>query len=189
MVSALEIGANAGNVVSIVLAARNSVHTWWIGTLSCALFAWLFYGTQLYADVTLQVFFVLTSALGWWHWQRGSGENLPIRHSGFTRIALYCLVALVSALIYGALLWHYTQAFAPFLDSLVLAFSVLGQVLLMGRRVETWYAWIVVNSIAVPLYAVRGLEVTAALYFFFWCNAWYGLYRWRRELRVELVDG
>ena len=33
-----EIAANAFNAVSILLAARNSLHTWWTGIVGCALF-------------------------------------------------------------------------------------------------------------------------------------------------------
>jgi nicotinamide mononucleotide transporter len=39
----LEWLANAAATLSIVLAARNSVHTWWIGIVGCVLFAALFY--------------------------------------------------------------------------------------------------------------------------------------------------
>jgi nicotinamide mononucleotide transporter len=185
MVSAIEIGANAGNVVSIILAARNNVHTWWSGIVSCTLFGWLFYTSQLYADVTLQVFFVIASAIGWWHWlhgQHGREGTLPVRRTGLPQLVACTIAAALAALGYGALLQHYTQAFAPFFDSLILAFSVLGQLLMMGRRIENWYAWLVVNSVAAPLYFARGLHLTAALYLFFWFNSWYGLYRWRREL-------
>ncbi len=90
---------------------------------------------------------------------------------------------MVVALAYGALLHHFTDAYAPLVDSLVLTFSVLAQLLLMRRRLENWYAWLLVNTLAVPLFASRELYLTAGLYTLFWCNAWYGLYRWRRELR------
>jgi len=43
------------------------VHTWWSGIIGCALFAWVFYEARLYADVTLQGFFILTSIYGWWN--------------------------------------------------------------------------------------------------------------------------
>lgn len=33
-----ELAANAFNAVSIVLAGRNSVHTWWTGIVCCVLF-------------------------------------------------------------------------------------------------------------------------------------------------------
>ena len=47
--SILEWSANGFNALSIGLAARNSVHTWWVGIVGCTLFAILFYDTRLYA--------------------------------------------------------------------------------------------------------------------------------------------
>jgi hypothetical protein len=60
----LEVSANAVNALSILLAARNSVHTWWTGIFGCALFGAVFFIARLYADTLLQVFFIGTSAVG-----------------------------------------------------------------------------------------------------------------------------
>lgn len=184
MPSTLELVADLVNLIAVLLAARNSVHTWSSGILGCVLFGWLFFESQLYADVTLQGFFIVTSALGWWAWLRGNaGTQLPVSRTAPGTLAWMAALAVVVALAYGALLHHFTDAYAPLVDSLVLTFSVLAQLLLMRRRVENWYAWLLVNTLAVPLYASRELYLTAGLYTLFWCNAWYGLYRWRRELR------
>jgi nicotinamide mononucleotide transporter len=176
-----EIAANAFVAAAIFLAGRNNVHTWWTGIVGCALFACVFYEVKLYADVTLQVFFVLTSIVGWYRWLRGNrGKQLPVRFSKPSFIAACTALAAAVALGYGALLHRFTDAYAPFLDSIVLVFSVLGQILMMDRRVENWWAWLLVNTIAVPLYASRQLHVTAALYAAFWINAVISLLRWRR---------
>lgn len=184
MPSTLELVADLVNLIAVLLAARNSVHTWSSGILGCVLFGWLFFESQLYADVTLQGFFIITSALGWWAWLRGNaGTQLPVSRTAPGTLAWMAALAVVVALAYGTLLHHFTDAYAPLVDSLVLTFSVLAQLLLMRRRLENWYAWLLVNTLAVPLYASRELYLTAGLYTLFWCNAWYGLYRWRRELR------
>lgn len=184
MPSTLELVADLVNLIAVLLAARNSVHTWSSGILGCVLFGWLFFESQLYADVTLQGFFIVTSALGWWAWLRGNaGTQLTVSRTAPGTLAWMAALAVVVALAYGALLHHFTDAYAPLVDSLVLTFSVLAQLLLMRRRLENWYAWLLVNTLAVPLYASRELYLTAGLYTLFWCNAWYGLYRWRRELR------
>ena len=179
----LEIAANVFATVSIALAGRNSVHTWWTGILGCALFAWLFFETQLYADVTLQLAFIVTSAAGWRWWARGAqGGPAPITHAPGAQLALLGAVSIAAALGYGALLHHFTDAYAPFIDSFVLTLSLLAQLLLVRRQSETWPVWIAVNTFAVPLYASRGLTLTAILYAAYWCNAWYGWWRWRREI-------
>ncbi|MEG1328932.1 MAG: nicotinamide mononucleotide transporter, partial [Janthinobacterium sp.] len=46
----LEIAANVLMTVSIVLAGRNNIHSWWIGIVGCVLFAVLFFQVNLYAD-------------------------------------------------------------------------------------------------------------------------------------------
>jgi nicotinamide mononucleotide transporter len=177
----LEIAANAMNAISIVLAARNSIHTWWIGIVGCVLFGTLFFLNQLYADELLQVFFVATSCYGWWHWlERKDGQVLPVTRAAPTVLGVSLLAAVVVAVGYGYALKRYTNAFAPFADSLILALSVLAQLLLMGRRYDAWWVWLAVNTLSVVLFTARGLYITAALYACFWVIAVVALFRWRR---------
>ena len=89
--------------------------------------------------------------------------------------------ALVVAGGYAWLLARFTDAYAPVPDALVLVLSVLGQLLLVDRRLETWWCWLAVNGIAVPLYASRGLLMTALLYTGFLVNAWVSLRSWRNS--------
>lgn len=177
----LEGIANAVMAASILLAARNSVHTWWIGIVGCALFALLFAQARLYADVTLQAFFIATSAFGWWQWLRGrAGRPLPVTHLHPKWIPLLAALAILATAGYGFLLHRHTDAYMPFADSGVLFFSVVAQLLLMQRRVEAWPFWLLVNSIAVPLFFSRGLYLTSALYTAYWVNAAVAWPRWRR---------
>lgn len=181
-----ELFANALVAACIVLAARNSVHTWWTGILGCALFAWVFAESKLYSDAVLQAFFIASSIGGWWNWLHGDkGAPVPIRWSPPRRLAVLIAAGLAFAAGWGFLLANYTDAAAPVPDSVVLALSVVAQLLLMGRRIENWIVWIVVNSIAVPLFWSRGLYLTAGLYAFYWCNAWWAFFHWRREMRAQ----
>lgn len=185
MPSSLEVSANTFNALSIVLAARNSTHTWWTGIVGCSLFALLFYGSQLYADALLQVFFIVTSVYGWRQWQvGGDGSGVSVTHVPKLVLAQYVGAAVVLAGGYGFLLRHYTDAFAPFADSLVLSLSILAQLLLMQRRYETWWIWLLVNLLSVALFGIRGLWVTMALYLAFLVNSLAALRAWRRLVRV-----
>lgn len=178
-----EVAANVVNALSILLAGCNSIHTWWTGIIGCLLFGFVFFHAKLYADLTLQVFFVATSIIGWHTWLQGTGgQQLAVRRTRAMPAVLLLLAGIVVAAGYGWLLHRFTDAYAPFIDSIVLAFSVLGQFLLMGRRYESWWCWVLVNTIAVPLYISRGLIITAALYAAFWVNSVVALIRWRRLL-------
>ena len=101
-----------------------------------------------------------------------------------TLLLIIAPIGLLTTAAYGALLHHYTNAYAPFLDSSVLVFSVIAQLLLLQRRVENWPLWLIVNSIAVPLYASRGLYLTAFLYGCYWINAVVSWVLWRKLARA-----
>ncbi|MFL6656556.1 MAG: nicotinamide riboside transporter PnuC [Massilia sp.] len=188
MIGPLEISANVVTAVAIFLAGRNNIHTWWTGILGCSLFGVLFYQSNLYADVLLQLFFVVSSAVGWWQWLRGAkGEALPISHARFSTLLMIVPAGAAATAAYGALLHYYTNAYAPFLDSTVLVFSVVAQFLLMQRRVDNWPVWVLVNSIAVPLYFSRGLYLTSFLYACYFINAVVSWVVWRRLARADSV--
>ena len=182
----LEISANVMTTVAILLAGRNSIHTWWRGIVGCLLFCFLFYQSQLYADVVLQMFFIVTSMVGWWGWRRGhQGQSLPISHIDLRKSLWLVQFGLLATGAYGLLLHYFTDAYAPFIDSAVLVFSIIAQVLLMQRRVENWVFWLIVNSIAAPLYASRELYLTAFLYVAYWINALVSWRSWREMARIS----
>lgn len=179
----LEIAASATTTISIFLAGRNSVHTWWTGIIGCVLFGMLFYQAKLYADVVLQLFFIGTSIFGWWQWLHGEGgQEKSIRQADFKRVAVLAPTGILVATVYGILLHTFTDAYGPFLDSGILVFSVIGQCLLMQRRLECWLFWLLVNTIAVPLFVSRELYLTAFLYSVYWINAILAYYYWRNQI-------
>ena len=188
MIGPLEIAANVTTAAAIFLAGRNNIHTWWIGMIGCTLFGVLFYQWNLYADVALQAFFIVSSAVGWRQWLKGDhGAVLPVTHVEMRTLLMIIPAGIAITAGYGALLHSFTNAYAPFVDSAVLVFSIVAQLLLMQRRIENWPFWLLVNSIAVPLYASRGLYLTSFLYSCYWINAIVSWMLWRRLARSSAL--
>jgi nicotinamide mononucleotide transporter len=188
LTTSLEVAANAVMAGSILLAGRNNVHSWWLGVIGCSLFAVLFYTSKLYADVALQLFFIVTCLIGWRRWVGGGGDGgggaLPISNARPKLVGLMSVAGVTATAAYGLMLQLYTDAYAPFIDSAVLMFSIVAQLLLMGRRLQTWPFWLLVNTVSVPLYASRGLYLTAVLYAAYWLNALASWFFWRRQMRT-----
>jgi nicotinamide mononucleotide transporter len=68
-------------------------------------------------------------------------------------------------------------------DATIFALSIVAQVLLSRKRIENWPVWIVINAISVYVYASQGLWLYTALYVFFFFNAFWGWWEWRKEMR------
>lgn len=178
----LEALANFFTVLSIWLAGRNSIQTWWTGILAAILFGILFYQIPLYADTQLQLFFVVTSFIGCYNWRTVNGAVTPITKSSKTDLAKYSLLSITTIIVYGFILHYYTNDFKPWADVSILVGSVFATFLLMARKIENWVVWIVVNTISVPTYWVAGLYLTSILYAVFFVHAFYGWYNWHREM-------
>ena len=181
----LEWSAMFFTTVCIFLAGRNNVHTWWTGLVGCVLYGILFYQYRLFADTTLQVFFVGTGIIGWLNWTRTRKSGLvtpepDISKVGFSTLAKMFGVAIIVAAIYSTILSQFTVAYSPGIDSAILTLSVVAQLLLMRRRIETWAVWLIVNTMAVPLFFTRELYLTSAFYALFWLHAWYAWWQWNK---------
>jgi len=181
--SILEICANVLTATAIFLAGRNSVHTWWVGIIGVILFGFLFFGAKLYADVTLQVFFVVTGLIGWYQWSGGRAKTeLPITRTKPTTLLISIVIGVVVGAAYATFLYKYTDAYSPGWDTALLVGSVIGQILMMNRKIENWGFWLIVNTIAVPLFISRGLYLTSGLYAAYWLHAIYAYRTWSSEM-------
>jgi nicotinamide mononucleotide transporter PnuC len=103
-------------------------------------------------------------------------ETLSVQYAESGLMGTYIFLAVLVAAVYGWILHTYTNAFAPWIDSTVLTFSIVAQLLLMSRKVQNWPVWVLVNTLSVPLYFSRELYLTSALYAVFFVNA---LVSWR----------
>jgi nicotinamide mononucleotide transporter len=70
----------------------------------------------------------------------------------------------------------------PLWDAAVLCLSLAATYGQARKLLESWWTWIAVDVLSVPLYVVRGLYPTAALYAVFLALCVCGLRAWSREL-------
>lgn len=171
---------------SVWLLAKNKPAGWVIGLVGVAGYAVVFYDAKLYAEVGIQGFYFVTSLQAIYLWRRGNAERneRPVGRVPVSWIVATAVVAVVATLGLRELLIHIRGA-APFWDALSTVLSLIAHLYLMGRFVESWYVWIAVDTIYVPLYASRELYLTSALYCVFWLMAVYGLVEFRRLYREQ----
>jgi nicotinamide mononucleotide transporter len=184
--SVLETVAVVAYTWSVWLLAKNNPLGWWIGLVGTALYGIVFYQAKLYAEVGLQAFYFITSLQAIYIWLRG-GQNQtekPVGHVSRKWLILTVVLAIASIFALRAFLIAIRGA-APFWDALTTVMSLVAHLYLMGRLVESWYLWITVDVIYVPLYASRQLYLTSILYAVFGLMALGGLRNFQRIDREQ----
>ncbi|MBP1819279.1 nicotinamide mononucleotide transporter [Mycobacterium sp. OAE908] len=173
----------------VFLTVRASVANFPVGIANSTFFLLLFLSTRLWADAGLQVLYIALGFAGWWQWLYGGAQHrrLEVRSAGVgTVIGCAVFVGAATMVLYPLL--HSINDSAPFLDALTTALSLAAQWLLNGKRIQNWYFWIAADIIYVPLYAGKGLMLTAVVYVLFLALCIAGLRAWRRQCDVTAVD-
>lgn len=172
-------------VVGVYLVAVEHIINWPVGLINVAIYAWVFYVSRLYADMTLQFFFFALGVHGWVQWAFGGAgkDQLPI-----TRITPKSWVAIlfawgVGTAIYTPIITHFKGA-SPLIDSILTVGSIIAQLLLNHKKLENWIIWIAVDIAYIPLYLSRDLKATALLYALLLGLAISGLIGWYRTYKA-----
>lgn len=182
----LELAAAGLGLVNVTLVVKRSVWNYPFGLAMVALYAWLFVqpDVRLYSDALLQLFFFVVQLYGWWNWLRAEakqGEVVVLRMGASAKLAVALAIA-VATLGWGWLMHRYTNAALPWADAFIAMTSVAAQILMARRYVENWPLWVVVDAVAIGVYAWKGLLATAILYFIFLLLSLWGWIGWRRAL-------
>lgn len=184
--SPLEIIAFTVSVLGVWLTTTRSLWNYPFSLLSVVLYGVIFYQVKLYADMGLQAIFAATLLYGLWQWRRNrlaSGKVLVTRVRPVEVLAsIVCGIGAAVGL--GFLLYSHTDASLPWVDSALLAGSLIGSIWAARRNLESWWVWIIVDVVYVGVYVLKHLYLTALLYAAFVVLAVLGLRRWQ----VALVE-
>ncbi|CCH00200.1 nicotinamide mononucleotide transporter PnuC [Fibrella aestuarina BUZ 2] len=184
--------------VAVWLSAQANVWSWPVGAVSVALFFFLFYQIQLYPDMGLQVFFFVTNIQGWWRWthpkpgEENRQDELRVTRMPPRQALTWVLLGLLGTLALGTfaqnlhtllpVVFSQPSAF-PYIDSFTTVMSVVATYMMVQKRVECWYVWLVVDIILTYVYFAKGVKLVAAEYVIFCGIAVQGAYLWTKEYR------
>ncbi len=186
--NAVEIAGFATGAVCVWLLVRRNIWNFPVGIANNLLFLSLFALSGLYADAGLQVVYVCLGSYGWYAWLRGGSDRAGLTVSNPSlRMLLGCLVAvglIAAAIQFGLDRW--TNSTVAGWDALTTALSLVAQFMLSRKWIANWWFWIAADLVYIPLYAYKGLWLTALLYFLFLAMCIAGLIQWRAARRAAL---
>ncbi len=180
------IGVTLG-LLYLWLEYRADIRLWIVGLVMPLIHGTLYYKAGLYADCSMQIYYILAGLYGWIVWHHAPRRNraqATITHTPRHFIpALVAVGAVAFVALYGMLV-RFTNSNVPAWDALTTALAIVAMWMLSRKYVEQWLVWLAVDLITVGLYLYKEIPLTAGLYALYSALAVAGYMRWRRTARA-----
>ncbi|TWR28724.1 nicotinamide mononucleotide transporter [Mucilaginibacter achroorhodeus] len=173
-------------VAEVLLARANKVALYPTGIAATLISIYLLLNAHLFAESALNVYYVVMSVYGWYHWVKKRNEP-PVKVSFATRQE-WIITLLISFVGWGLLyilLVKYTPSTVPIMDAWVSSTAWAGMWLLARRKVENWVLLNVSNLFAIPLLFHKHLVMFSVLTLILFIVAIFGYVDWRKIAKGE----
>ncbi len=184
--SAIETSAVFFGLLSVWYAKKEKIWLYPTGIVSVIIYIDLTFQYKLYGDMGIQVYYLIMSIYGWYFWINGKGAQLPVpisRNNKQENLIVFLLFLGSFLLIRFGL--ELTDSNVPVWDALTSALAIAGMWLMARKKIEHWIAWIIVDSISVPLYIFKGLPLTSFQFLIFTILAVWGYSTWNIKLKLK----
>jgi nicotinamide mononucleotide transporter len=197
-------GAVAG-IIYVFLEIRQTIWLWPVGIVTSAVYILVFFESKFYADMSLQVYYLVISVMGWYWWWIGSGrraqgtghrdeeterrrdeKTLQVTRIDMKTSLVLAIVFVILYLIMRVVLKRFTDSPVPEWDSFITSLSIVATWMLARKIYEHWFLWIVVNFVSAGLFMAKGLYPTVILYSFYGIMSFVGLSSWKKTIRSDI---
>ena len=185
-----ELAAVLLAIAYLLLAVREQLLCWYCAFFSTAICTAIFWDVSLLMDSALNVYYMAMAVFGWYQWkyagraQTGEKEKaggVAIASLSRTQHVIIIVSITLLSLISGYLLSEHSQAAWPYVDSFTTWGSVITTYLVARKYLENWLYWIVIDTVSIPLYLDRGLNLTALLFGTYAIIAIAGYFSWKNH--------
>ncbi len=184
----IEIIGTLSGLIFLSLEIKQNKWLWPVGLLTSLMYIYVFLVAKLYADMSLQVYYVVISVYGWMLWSQGknsSKNEMPVVGLNKKQFVSLFIASIIIYLIISYVLVNFTDGNIPYWDAFTTALSIVATWMLAKKIIEQWLVWVIVNGISLVLYIYKGLYPTSVLYFFYMALSVVGYMQWRKDMILE----
>lgn len=174
------------SIVQVLLAQRNNIHNYLFGIGGIILALYVKFNAKLYAEFSLDIYYLVMSIYGWVFWKYGKQKSAaPISFTTYKEQYKAMGIVIATFTIFYIFLTQFTNSDVPFLDSLVTAFAWAGMWLMAKRKIENWILLNISNIISIPLLIHKDLYLYALLSAFLFIVAIFGYINWYKIIKQK----
>jgi nicotinamide mononucleotide transporter len=184
----IEILATLTGLIYLVYSVRGIIWLWFFGILTSILYVYVFFQAKIYADMSINVYYVLISMYGWYHWVFGKNrdqDELPVGRVERKQSIILLGITLALFLFIAFILKKFTDSDIAVFDALTTSASITATWMLARKMLEHWLIWICVDALSMGLYIFKGLYPTVILFGFYTALAVLGYFAWKKKWKEQ----
>lgn len=166
-------------VTEVLLAKVNNIWLYPTGIAGTFIGIYILLMAGLYAESALNVYYLVMSIYGWYHWVKKRNEpSVKITWSTRREWIITLLIVFAGWPVLYVILKNFTTSNVPVWDAWVASTAWAGMWLLAKRKLENWILLNVSNLFAIPLLWYKNLIMFSALTLFLFIVAFFGFFDW-----------
>ncbi|MFC6100995.1 nicotinamide riboside transporter PnuC [Olivibacter domesticus] len=176
-------------IAEVFLAKANKVLLYPCGIISVIITIIVLYEAGLYAEILLNIYYLVMSLYGWYYWlRRKNNQILPISSSTKKEVVSTFIIIAIGFPALFITLKYFTDSTVPVWDAWVSITAWAGMWLLAKRKLENWILLNISNAFAIPLLIHKDLILYALLTLFLFIVAIFGYISWKNKLTERLIS-
>ena len=150
---------------------------WIFGCISSLIYMVLCFQQNLFLQSGLQIIYLILGVYGYMNWNKST--NSIIRTVSRKYHFLIIFIGGITSFFLGILMSQTNQQ-NPYLDALITIFSIIATLLTTKSILENWIYWIVINLLAICLFALQEMHLTVLLFLINTIGSFFGYINWKR---------
>lgn len=189
----IELTGAISGLIYLYFSINQKIWLWPWGIITSAFYVYVFLKSRLYADMSLNVYYIIISFYGWYNWifgkKNGQLKNeLPV--TKLTKKAWFytlCLTLILWLILYYLLkvlptVFKMPVSEVAFWDAFVSSSSIIATYLLARKKIEQWLMWIIIDLVSAGLFIYKHLYATVILFIVYTTLAVLGYFEWKKAL-------
>ncbi len=181
-------------IMSVWFSKKENILVYPIGLINTGIYVFISLQGQLLGEAAVNFYYTIMNILGWYLWLKKDENKKPAlqitssnKKEWRNQLAIFALLYMS---IYLALVFfkrNFYEGIIPWADALASAAAFTGMWLMVKKKTESWYWWILTNMVSIPLYFVKHYVFTSVYYFVLLILAVAGLMEWKKKAQQNLT--
>ncbi len=175
-------------IFSLWFSRKENIYVYPMGLIYILITTFLNFDQQFLGEIVLNFYFIIMCIYGWFLWLKRDNRKhriiritQSVKKEWLLHLAFFLAVFLILYFCYSYFKKEFTPNAILLADALATTSAFLAIWLMVRKKIESWYWWIISNTTLILLYFIKNYLFYSAYHFILLFMSIAGLYGWKNR--------